>query len=98
MGKLIVIFDCMIFLQALISPKSIAFKLFERLQDGKFTLFISNEIFAEITNVLNRDYIRISNPQITDETVGNFLDGVLKKSDFYQKCAFAFRLSTRSER
>lgn len=70
----------MIFLQALISPKSIAFKLFEYLEAAVFDLFISPEILSEITNVLNRDYIRKSNPQITDESVETLLADVLKKT------------------
>lgn len=77
-----VIFDCMIFLQALISPKSVAFKLFEYFQKDEFTLFISKEILGEITNVLSRSYIRASNLQITDESVETFLEGVLKKAVF----------------
>jgi uncharacterized protein len=80
MEKPRVVFDCMIFLQALISPKSVAFKLFEYLEVNRFTLFISREILAEVKNVLNRDYIRNSNPQITDEAVETFLEEVLQKA------------------
>lgn len=91
MEKPKVIFDCMIFLQALISPKSVAFKLFEFFEESKFHLFISREILAEITNVLNRDYIRKSNPEITDESVEIFLTDVLKKAVFIKNVPPNFR-------
>ena len=93
MEKLRVIFDCMIFLQVLISPKSVAFKLFEYLQKGNFILFINKEILAEVTNVLNRDYIRASNSQINDESVENFLDGVLRKTVFIKNVPSHFKYS-----
>ena len=70
----------MIFLQALISEKSPAFKLFEFVERATFTLFINNEILDEINNVLSRPYIRDKNPQITDESVKIFLSRVLKKA------------------
>jgi len=80
MGKSRVIFDCMIFLQAVLSGKSIAAKLFEYLETSSFTLFVSREILAEIIDVLSREPLRAKYTQVTDETVENFLKKVLKKA------------------
>lgn len=80
MEKLRVVFDCMIFLQALISEQSVTAKSFKHLEETAFTLFTSNEILDEIKNVLNRPYIRDKNPQITDKSVETFLNRILKKA------------------
>lgn len=93
MDKPKVIFDCMIFLQALISPKGISFKLFEYLEKRTFALFLSREILAEVTDVLNRNYIKKSNPQITDETIEIFLKGILKKTVYIKNVPQSFRYS-----
>lgn len=93
MENLRIVFDCMVFLQALISKESIAFKLFEYLDENAFTLFVSNEILDEINDVLNRPYIRAKNAQITDESVGVFLERVLKKAVLLNKVPAYFQLS-----
>ena len=80
MQKLRVIFDCMIFLEALMSEKSIAFKLFEDLEENLFTLYISKESLDEVKNVLKRPFVKAKNPQLTDEFSENFLNRILQKS------------------
>jgi putative PIN family toxin of toxin-antitoxin system len=93
MEKLRVVFDCMIFLQALISEKSIAFRLFENLEKNLFTLYVSNETISEVKNVLNRSYIRAKNPQITDENVEIFLSRFLKRSVLLKSVPPKFKYS-----
>jgi len=78
--KLRVVFDCMIFLQAVMSEKSVAFKLFDYLDGDVFMLFVSRETLAEIIDVLFRPDIREMNLQITDEYVRAFLERVLLKA------------------
>ncbi|MEJ7860804.1 MAG: putative toxin-antitoxin system toxin component, PIN family [Pyrinomonadaceae bacterium] len=80
MEKLRIVFDCMIFLQAVISDKNVAFELFEHLEKDVFTLFVSGETLDEVNNVLNRPYIRNRNPQITDESIEMFLSRVLNRA------------------
>ena len=92
MEKLKVVFDCMVFLQAVMSEKSLAFKLFEFVEEDSLTLFISNEILNEINNVLRRPYIRDKNPQITDESVKIFLNRVLKEAVLLNKIPKHFQL------
>lgn len=93
MENLRIVFDCMVFLQALISKESIAFKLFEYLDENAFTLFVSNEILDEINDVLNRPYIRAKNAQINDESVGIFFERVLKKAVLLKKVPAYFELT-----
>ncbi|MDQ3131735.1 MAG: putative toxin-antitoxin system toxin component, PIN family [Acidobacteriota bacterium] len=78
--KLRIVFDCMIFLQAVMSEKSVAFKLFDYLDGNAFTLFVSRETLAEVNDVLFRPDIREMNLQITDEYVQAFLERVLLKT------------------
>lgn len=93
MENLRIVFDCMVFLQALISKESIAFRLFKYLDENAFTLFVSNEILDEINDVLNRPYIRAKNAQIADESVGIFLERVLKKAVLLKKVPAYFELA-----
>jgi uncharacterized protein len=80
MEKLRVVFDCMIFLQAVLSGKGIASKLFEHLEKNSFILFVSREVLTEIIDVLSREPLRAKYMQVTDEALENFLKRVLKKA------------------
>lgn len=93
MEKLRIVFDCMIFLQAVLSKKSIAFKLFEYLDENSFTLFFSQEILDEIVDVLHRPLLRAKYSQITDEVVETFLSRVLKKAVFVKAVPTKFKYS-----
>ncbi len=93
MEKLRVVFDCMMFLQAVRSDKSIAFKLFEYLEADAFILFVSRETLDEVNDVLARPYIRAKNPQITDESVKAFLSRVLSKAKLIKKLPKRFEYS-----
>lgn len=93
MEKSKVVFDCMVFLQAVRSNESIAFKLFEYLEANTFILFVSREMLNEVNNVLARPYIRANNPQITDEYVKAFLNRVLKKAVLIKNVPIKFSYS-----
>jgi predicted nucleic acid-binding protein len=51
MEKPKVVFDCMVFLQAVISRKGIAFRLFEYLEENAFTLYISDPIIVNTSGI-----------------------------------------------
>lgn len=93
MEKLRIIFDCMIFLQAVLSRKSVAYKLFEHLETNSFTLFISQEILDEIIDVLSRPKIRAKYSQITDELVETFLQRIVKKAVLIKSVSSTFQYS-----
>ncbi len=88
-----VIFDCMIFLQAVLSKKSHAFRLFEELEQSRFSLLISREILDEVLDVLSRENLRIKYPQITDEVVEIFINLVLKKAIYAKFVSPKFKYS-----
>jgi len=64
-----VVFDTMIFYQATAQTTGPAATLFRYLQDGRFTLFVSDETLDEVKDVLSRPKLRAKNPRITDEAV-----------------------------
>ena len=72
-----VIFDCNVYLAALISPKGAASACFDALEQGRFLLYISGLVWNEIWSVSYRDEIREGNPALTDERVEVFWDKVL---------------------
>jgi predicted nucleic acid-binding protein len=47
-----VVFDCNIFIQALLNPNGGAAKCFEIVQSGKAKLFISKETIEEVRDVI----------------------------------------------
>jgi len=93
MEKLRIVLVCMIFLQAVLSKKSIAFKLFEYLESNSFRLFVSQETLDEVVDVLNRPPMRAKYSQITDESVENFLSRVLKKAVLIKTVSAKFKYS-----
>jgi putative PIN family toxin of toxin-antitoxin system len=72
--KLKVVFDTQIFLRALIKRTSFSAKIASEDWKGYYTLYFSDAIEGEITDVLNRPEIRSKFPQITDELVQGTLD------------------------
>lgn len=93
MEKLRIVFDCMIFLQAVLNEKSIAYKLFEYLENNYFSLFVSREILAEVMDVLSRPALRAKYSQVTDESTDKFLKQVLIKAVFIKNVPQNFRYS-----
>lgn len=93
MEKLRIVFDCMIFLQAVLNEKSDSYKLFECLENNFFTLFVSREILAEIMDVLSRPPLRVKYSQITDESTDKFLKRVLVKAVFIKNVSSNFSYS-----
>ena len=68
-----VVFDCMLFVQAVISDRGPAFKCFTLAEQGKFELLISPSILAEIEDVLSRPWLIAKYPVLTHETVAAFV-------------------------
>ncbi|MGE0127157.1 MAG: putative toxin-antitoxin system toxin component, PIN family [Blastocatellales bacterium] len=67
------IFDCNVYLQAAANeegPAGKAFSLFER---EEILLFISDEVFEEVKDVMNRPRIRAAFPGLSDLSVAAFL-------------------------
>jgi uncharacterized protein len=85
-----VVFDCMIYLQATISEYGAAAELLRLVDNNALSLFVSNEILAEVRDVLSRSKIRKRNPDITDERVDALLIRVLEKATVVDEVAHHF--------
>ncbi|MAT72886.1 MAG: putative toxin-antitoxin system toxin component, PIN family [Planctomycetaceae bacterium] len=68
-----VVFDCNVFLQALISAQGPAARCFEAAQSGRVALFYSQEVLAELTDVARRPKI-VQRFGVTDEAVEIFTE------------------------
>lgn len=68
-----VVFDCMVYLQALVSESGPAAALLRLVDDDALSLFVSNEIIDEVLAVLSRPKLRKRNPKITAEGVYAFI-------------------------
>lgn len=76
-----VVFDCMVFLQALARPSGPAARLFmEQVERGRITRFVSDAIVQEVHDVLDRPRIRAKNPTLTDEAIEEFLSRVVQSA------------------
>jgi putative PIN family toxin of toxin-antitoxin system len=67
------VFDCTVFLQALVNRKGPAFACKQLVDDGQVVLFLSQQVLAEVTEVLNRPELHQKLPALTAERVQAFL-------------------------
>ncbi|PYS62590.1 MAG: hypothetical protein DMF76_08735 [Acidobacteria bacterium] len=85
MPKPLVVFDCVIFVQALIKksgPAARCLELFER--ESLFSLAVSRETLSELQNVLSRSELRQEFSLITDEKVSQLIDLLLFKGNLFR--------------
>lgn len=87
------VFDCMIYLQAVINEKSPAAELFRQVEKENVLLFVSDEILAEVRDVLTRPKILAKNPHLTVEFVEMFLNRVLNRAKLLGKIPTHFEYS-----
>jgi len=83
--KPLVVFDCVIFVQALIKksgPAARCLELFER--ESLFSLAVSRETLSELRNVLSRSELRQEFSLITDEKVSQLIDLLLFKGNLFR--------------
>ncbi len=70
------VFDCMVFVQALANDRGPAFVCFELARDGKLDLYVSPEVLAEVSDVLNRPKLRKKLPALTAGRAAAFLNDI----------------------
>lgn len=75
-----VVFDCNVFIQALINTKGPAFACRELVDHDKLLLFVSPEVLAEVRDVLNRPKLRQKFPALTAERVDAYLQDLINKT------------------
>jgi putative PIN family toxin of toxin-antitoxin system len=65
----------MVYLQAVAGPSGPAARLLtEFLEAGRFTLYVSEHILCEVTEVLERPRVRAKNRNVSDESTRELLD------------------------
>lgn len=68
------VFDCSVYVQAVLSRKGPAFACLQLAEAEHVTLYFSPEIIAEIRRTLDKPFLRTKFPKITDERVSQFLE------------------------
>lgn len=72
----VAVYDCNVFLQALINPSGPAGRCVERVLGGDVALFTADAIFAELRDVTRRPELTATFPQLTPERMERLIDAV----------------------
>jgi putative PIN family toxin of toxin-antitoxin system len=77
-----VVFDTMVYLQAVGTGRGPAFAALQRFEAGDFRLFVDTETVNEVQDVLLRPEIRRKMPLLTDERVLALIERLERKATF----------------
>ncbi len=91
--KLPVVFDCMIFLQGLVKQKGVAVDCLELVENDRIELFVSEDILAEIADVLTRPKLQARFSLLTGERVGRLLEILNQKATLVKNVPKIFSYS-----
>lgn len=80
-----VVFDCNVYLQAFLSAKGTAGKRKKLVDDGLIELYISRDIFDEVSNVLARPEFQAKFSHATPEAMADFIEKVNDVAIFVRK-------------
>jgi putative PIN family toxin of toxin-antitoxin system len=75
-----VVFDCNVFLQALLNPAGIAAKCKKLVDHQTIILFVSVDILREVSEVLQRPRFQILSSHLTSERITAFLEDIADKA------------------
>lgn len=81
----ITVFDCGVFLQGLMSKAGPATACLELVENNRIRLVMSEEILAEIEDVISREHLKALSPYLTDKKVAGLIELILKKAEFVQE-------------
>ena len=84
MAEPLVVIDCVVFVQSLISEAGPATRCVELFEQSKFSIAVSRDILSEIREVLMRSSLRQSYPRLTDERVDRLIEGLLYRGKFFR--------------
>ena len=76
------VFDCVIFVQAVLSPRGPAARCLEAVENGRVRLLISEEILAEVRQVLVRPAVQRKRRHLTPAFVNAYLERVGRLTSF----------------
>jgi predicted nucleic acid-binding protein len=71
------VFDCVVYVQAVLSSKGPAFACLSMAEEEHVTLYFSPDILDEVKRSLDRPFLRKKYSRLTDETVTKFLERVV---------------------
>lgn len=71
------VFDCVAFVQAVLSGRGPAFACLLLAEEKQFTLYLSPEILDEVKRTLDKPALRRKYATLTDERIASFLDWVV---------------------
>lgn len=90
--KIRVIFDCNVFLQAAINEESLARNCYRLVEEGTVELFVSEDVLAEIKDVIDRPHIKERFASLTDERIENFIESIKTLAVIVRKIPKVFSL------
>jgi putative PIN family toxin of toxin-antitoxin system len=88
-----VVFDCMVYIQALANARGPAYACYELVRSGRVTLCVSPAILAEVRDVLNRPKLKRKLPALKPEAIGAFLQDVEARAELLTEVPPAFTLA-----
>lgn len=91
--KIRAVFDCNAYFQAVVRKDSPASSCYKLAEDGIVELFVSEDVLAELKDVLSRPKIRQKIAALTDERVEEFLTSLSKTAKMIIKVPKVFSLS-----
>jgi len=75
-----VVYDCMVFLQGLISESGVAVNCFELFENGIVELFVSEGVLAEIQDVITRPKLQTKYSRLTNERAEKLIEVLRTKA------------------
>jgi len=75
-----VVYDCIIFLQGLISESGVAVNCFELFENGLIELFVSEEVLAEIQDVITRPKLQAKYSRLTNDRAEKLIEVLRTKA------------------
>jgi putative PIN family toxin of toxin-antitoxin system len=81
----LVVFDCVVLLQSLISEAGPATRCIELFEQGKFSIAVSRQVISEVREVLSRTGLRKRYPLLTDERVDRLIDVLLYRGKLFRR-------------
>lgn len=85
MAEPLVVVDCVVFVQSLISEAGPATRCVELFEQSEFSIAVSRAILSEIREVLSRSGLRQSYPRLTDERVDQLIDVLLYRGKLFRQ-------------
>ncbi len=85
-----VVYDCMVFLQGLISESGVAVNCFELFENGIIEMFVSEEVLAEIQDVITRPKLQAKYSRLTDERAEKLVEVLRTKATLIKNVPSVF--------